>query len=599
MSLRTLSSRPRACDRCWLLKTQCDSQSPCARCQRLELPCVTERPLQAKGRPKKSASIRRAFRQSPAEPTGPGSGGQEAIASPSTAGVSPAAATGPSQDLSELSLDTDLVDGLLHQIASSSRKLGIFGALPASIHPEGENHANGSLRQVWNPDQWHVLLALSLEIYHPRVPDTVPGPRKLSQDLLRRSVLALTQDLSWKAPEPGIENVLLLLLSSYTWCLSVEFVEIAARWQSLSCVIYQDIAKLPVPNDDCGELKNRTEMALYIQDATMSLLHYPRKPSCDLQKQVKSQIADGVWHARRRPLPAQTEHQPVEDSSYFALMHPLANCMRAIIEAPSVGSRAWLMAKNELSDYFFCFPSTLLRFDDLSYVYEAEAMIWMHGLFIMLHGTRDLVNLTMNPMYLEADRFIHLLEHSILLGDVLPTVLSLDPSLDCLSPATVFFILHSATVHAMALRQFIPNNCSRASLGTGVPVKLARSSDHHCNLLSAVQLHCKRYDVPIIGEVHSLLSYYRSQAAFRTSAVSAIRPRTLMHYRWCQGGAGIVPLRIEDAEAIWNYTFSPDEDLWQTESANRSVLQALIADLCAPEARICRNGYFDLSILIE
>lgn len=56
----------------------------------------------------------------------------------------------------------------------------------------------------------------------------------------------------------------------------------------------------------------------------MSLLHYPRKPSCDLQKQVKSQIADGVWHTRRRPLPAQTEHQPVEDSSYFALMHPLA-----------------------------------------------------------------------------------------------------------------------------------------------------------------------------------------------------------------------------------------------------------------------------------
>ncbi|PYI30064.1 hypothetical protein BP00DRAFT_416733 [Aspergillus indologenus CBS 114.80] len=585
MSLRTLSSRPRACDRCWLLKTQCDSRSPCARCQRLELPCVTERPLQAKGRPKKSASIRRAFRQSPAEPTGPGSGGQEVIASPSTADVSPAAAaTGPSPELSELSLDPDLVDGLLHQITSSSRKLGIFGALPASFHLAGENHGNGSLRQVWNSDQWHVLLALSLEIYHLRVPDTAPGPRELSQDWLRRSVLALTQDISGKAPESGIENVLLLLLSSYTWCLSVEFVAIAARWQSLSCVIYHDIAKLPAPNGDGCELKNR-------------------KPSCDLQKQVKSQIADvqpALYHAIITV--ADWEH---------------LSCMRAVIEAPSVGSRAWLMAKNELSDYFFGFPPTLLRFDDLSYVYEAEAMIWMHGLFIILRldipshqpdgptaniyldGTRDLINLTMDPMYLEAERFSHLLEHSILLGDVIPTVLSLDPSLDCLSPATVFFILHSATVHAMALRQFIPNHCSRASLGTGAPAKLARSSGHHCDLLSAVQLHCKRYDVPIIGEVHSLLSYYRSQAAFRASAVSAIRPRTLMHYRWCQGGAGIVPLRTEDAEATWHYTFSPDEDLWQTESANRSVLQAVIADLCAPEARICRNGYFDLSILLE
>ena len=43
----------------------------------------------------------------------------------------------------------------------------------------------------------------------------------------------------------------------------------------------------------------------------------------------------------------------------------------------------------------------------------------IHG----LDGTRDLVDLIMNPVYHEADRFSYLLEHSLLLGDVCPIVL--------------------------------------------------------------------------------------------------------------------------------------------------------------------------------
>lgn len=58
--------------------------------------------------------------------------------------------------------------------------------------------------------------------------------------------------------------------------------------------------------------------------------------------------------------------------------------MRAVTEAPVFGSRAWNAAKNDLCYYFFRFPPSLLRFDDLTYAYEAEAMVWMHGLFILL-----------------------------------------------------------------------------------------------------------------------------------------------------------------------------------------------------------------------
>lgn len=37
-----------------------------------------------------------------------------------------------------------------------------------------------------------------------------------------------------------------------------------------------------------------------------------------------------------------------------------------------------------LEDYFFNFPPTLLRFEDLVNAYQAEAMVWMHGLFTLI-----------------------------------------------------------------------------------------------------------------------------------------------------------------------------------------------------------------------
>lgn len=43
-----------------------------------------------------------------------------------------------------------------------------------------------------------------------------------------------------------------------------------------------------------------------------------------------------------------------------------------------------MSAYEELEDYYIRFPVNLLKFDDLEFPYQAEAMIWMHGLFIVL-----------------------------------------------------------------------------------------------------------------------------------------------------------------------------------------------------------------------
>jgi hypothetical protein len=37
----------------------------------------------------------------------------------------------------------------------------------------------------------------------------------------------------------------------------------------------------------------------------------------------------------------------------------------------------------DLEDYYLSFPSHLLEFSSLTHPYQAEAMIWLHGIFII------------------------------------------------------------------------------------------------------------------------------------------------------------------------------------------------------------------------
>lgn len=41
-------------------------------------------------------------------------------------------------------------------------------------------------------------------------------------------------------------------------------------------------------------------------------------------------------------------------------------------------------AYDDIEEFYILFPPQLLKFDDLSFLYQAEAMLWMHGLFIIL-----------------------------------------------------------------------------------------------------------------------------------------------------------------------------------------------------------------------
>lgn len=173
----------------------------------------------------------------------------------STADVSPAAAT-ISHNVSGVPLDPSLIESLLQKLLSSSRKLGIFGLLPG-LHADTETRADFSVRQILNVELQHALLAIALDLYRYRLPEAVAGSLSVSRDHLQMTALALTPSLTWKSHQLQLGNTLLLLLFSYTWCLSVEFADIAVRWHSLSHIIQKDISKTPSQNDDWNELTRR------------------------------------------------------------------------------------------------------------------------------------------------------------------------------------------------------------------------------------------------------------------------------------------------------------------------------------------------------
>jgi hypothetical protein len=87
---------------------------------------------------------------------------------------------------------------------------------------------------------------------------------------------------------------------------------------------------------------------------------------------------------------------------------------------------------HELEDYFLNFPTDVLNYDSLNFTYEAEAMIWFHGIYIVqcksveLHNRftlteedmgRDLTDILFGGAS-TSTRFSTALEHSLLLSEV-------------------------------------------------------------------------------------------------------------------------------------------------------------------------------------
>lgn len=170
------------------------------------------------------------------------------------------------------------------------------------------------------------------------------------------------------------------------------------------------------------------------------------------------------------------------------------------------------------------------------------------------------------------------------------------------SPATVYFILQCAVIFGVALLQFhvpgVQAHCTELfPLGSEELLQIA--ADHAQSLDAIVQAE-SRCDLPIVAAIHTILLTLQQDIDEAAAASLGSALLTLAHYRWRGNGRGIIALSDTDAADAWNHAaIELNDGLALPPSAAQPDIdnrRAWIAQLSSRESRICKPGYFDLSI---
>ncbi|KAJ9418962.1 hypothetical protein FOXG_17213 [Fusarium oxysporum f. sp. lycopersici 4287] len=589
---------PRSCDRCFSLKTQCDLAQVCGRCKRLGLECTNIRPVRPKGRPRKS--------ERSSEP-------------PQTVDLSTAIGRVLDQTLI-LQLDNDLASSLVEHIVSTHQAHGLYAAIltsPPSLPVPTRGLASGptsypskiptELYSILTPSIIYSLLSIALDIQQPssRLPSH-PSSRINSNSLRTAALTHIPRVLS--PYDPKVSDALSLLFLSHAWCFQSERIRDSVRWWTFAHVIIDDVIKtrvsLPFP---CAlqDLEQRACLGIALQDSILSILHYNRAVSLQ-------QKDDGPLFASIEPPRANTKDAEGSRATGFSnLFGPLIRLANAVVQEPKPSSRTWRDIYDDIEEYYIVFPSELLRFNDLKFLYQAEAMTWMHGLFIILYIGRDPIDIILKPDLLEGETLRQVLGHSLLFGEILHSINRLGDDLSYLSPAVVFFLIISSAVQIAALGMYLNNpadesampgiaiEVSTTSSTQSVPQKLMDSSRAHLHLLSAISTQCKRYDSLLLVEIQKLLASCYNCVQSSSCPAQPILATTLMLYRWTGRGTGIYPLEPTVAYAEWLFSQPPEHDIHQYLSGHNEVSRQIVNEVCSPASRICEEGYFDLSIVIS
>ncbi|KAL3447778.1 hypothetical protein BJX65DRAFT_307831 [Aspergillus insuetus] len=546
---------PKACDRCHSFKTQCSFETPCSRCKRLGLSCSYSRASRPRGRPRKGTSA--------AKPTSPDNPSQV----PPNLSIpnGPSASSSPTS-LPELPVERGVIDPLLHRFLSSVDKHGFYDIISPVL--EGNRWPDDTLPQSLR----YALHAVSLDLYEYSFPSHMQPQLQASRDVLRDNALLLATKIELEDDTRLLSHALSLLLLSYTWCMVQQSAALALRWCSLAGVMIEDIqCSFNHSSSPLAELTKRAIIALQLHRS---------------------------FRSKRRDLvpPQQANQQPgTRASSFFELFEPFTQIILLLAQEPDNRSPTWREAKRRLETFFFDFPEDLLRFSSAKYAYQLEAMIWQHGLFLVLYSTKDFVNLLRDGVHLQPSRFIRLLDHSLLLGEALPSLLKLDPYMESISPGTMYFVFLSCAIHCLALHQF---STQATPEEMPPPQKLLESSSTHLKLVNALEAYCRRCDLLVVREFQRLLTSTMSTVTEGFATGPAMSCHVLYLYRWTAGGFGMVQLKERDALREWKYDDKPTDPLWNDSVGAGGTLIQAICELCDERRRICEAGFFDLSISV-
>ncbi|KAF4956242.1 hypothetical protein FSARC_11641 [Fusarium sarcochroum] len=214
---------------------------------------------------------------------------------------------------------------------------------------------------------------------------------------------------------------------------------------------------------------------------------------------------------------------------YFAIFVPLLRLLQTILSSPrDIDSMDGI--RDSLEQYYLNFPPDLLEFSSIKFMYQLEAMIWFHGIFILTFVRQDLLEILIDEALPLQDEFYFAPEHAILLGEALPTLLQLDSALQRISPATVFFINLPSTIMASAMWRFhcLIDLDTTSPVVIDIPESLVVNVTFHQEVLQALSNLGSKCDIKFIRTMSDILSVLCRVDPDLDSAVAPKRDADIM-----------------------------------------------------------------------
>ncbi|KAF2012915.1 hypothetical protein BU24DRAFT_494831 [Aaosphaeria arxii CBS 175.79] len=568
-------AQQRACDRCAELKVQCSEDAPCARCRRLSLQCTRNRPVRARGRPRKHVSPAHAGHQlSPVcnSPTATSSevdghlDVQDAPCSSTLSTVDDALAVSPRD-----------VFALVYRIGIlSAFRQNEYESLIASV--DGSFLAN---------DAMHATLLVCAALLCQSVEDDQTYPEQSRA----RALADIAALLAESRPVHRTDVYCLYLLANLCY-LHEQSTAMALRWTTLANCFFSINVSCPMTQPLISNEVDRRLASLLSIDNNVQMLLYNRSCSESFTRHgtelFQPQLSDHDWH-NTIPGTAEGVIFPHTLEGFFELFLPLQNSFKGALSYPTYDSSSYKAIVDELEQYFIQFPNRIADFQNVSLLWQFEAMIWFHGIHILLNARADFLELLLDSAFTGSPTYTNAADHALLMGDILKALLaSLAFVPQQLNHATIFFIALSSAMHASLLSAVLLE-------GLSTPEVLLQSAIAHYDILEAILRHSRSCDHPLIIIVSKILALNISRAGGSSTDYESDLGGFLQgwkYYRWIAGGHGLN--KIDEGLA--------DELLSSTMQRFRydltvSRLSPSLISLFDPDQRICRPGTFDLSIL--
>ncbi|KFA81312.1 hypothetical protein S40288_09273 [Stachybotrys chartarum IBT 40288] len=638
-----MNRQMRACDRCAELKAQCAAgESPCSRCRRLGLRCTRDRPALVRGRPRKYAAKKQSSRQPPSHPPASPKPPQWPDSAPDCdadvdadvviqpdpdPNPAPAPSSSPpdggtllaDDDVEDLPIGLALAESLLRNVLDSAHCIGILSAFRRGHYRiEGCSETGMAVPSAVRDYEFGFLKSRAIlftlfacsESFTPKTSErTSPGEQRLED--YRIYALSDIPILTWKSRPVSNSHIYCLYLLSNLGYLHHELTNMAGRWAMLSETLASSCLRpasaispgSQSAHDGLMEIDQRILALVSLNSDVHGLLFNQRFKNdgasvqtpdvigryvADKEEYLGPAVPDCAWHEPFGCLLGGPDPAFKPEEGFFDLFIPLQACLKQALSLPTHEALAHSLVARSLEDYFVTFPSSIMKLAQVKLSWQLEAMIWFHGIYLLINSGPDLV--TVLTSITETMSTAHAADHALLLAEILPHLLRMESAVLHISHLTIYFIALSAALHVFLLQRIYTGPYA-------VPPLLLDSAKVHARMLDTILEENRTCDHPCIQSVARMLALVvatRSVDAHVESSQLASPLEQLRLYRWIPGGRGLLPVDDLAAGALTATPSSVGQGVGEVIPPGPSLDLQKVFD---PTIRINEPGTFDLSIL--